>query len=149
MDVNTNVASNENIHGGARPGAGRPRLEDPRRAHSFSCTDSEAEIIRKVLAFLRAYPELLKEQINQNSLSGLNSTGSASKKGGQRLQWLESEEETYLTLPAKKVDAPSSYELQWLESEAEQEAMVKAEPTVRKSVLEAAKGLASIITDKL
>ena len=43
--------------GGARPGAGRPRItgdSDPRGKHSIYCTIGELAIIRKVLAAVRA-----------------------------------------------------------------------------------------------
>lgn len=40
-------------HGGARAGSGRKKTENPRKAHSISCTDSEFELIKQYLEKLR------------------------------------------------------------------------------------------------
>lgn len=121
MDKNNNVNLNSFSHGGARPGAGRPKVAEPRRAHSFSCTDPEAAIIKRVLEFLRARPELterfLKEMVKlQESLPKQYQASSV-----KNLQWLESEEESKGVLKhTEQSEAKAKTKnLQWLESEEE------------------------------
>ncbi len=39
--------------GGARPGAGRPKIEKPKKMHSFRLSDEELKAVKEVLAKMR------------------------------------------------------------------------------------------------
>lgn len=73
-----------NTHGGRRAGSGRKKLTDPRKAHSWSCTEAEAEKISKLLNFLREKDYIIKEYIdrlNTEELTWLKYTEYDTKNG--------------------------------------------------------------------
>lgn len=110
-------------HGGARPGAGRPKSNtEPRKAHSFSCTDAEAECLKKLLTFLRAHSELIEKYCTKLVQEQASSTSFFGIKITNELQWLKSEE----TRSDSLINKLDSNEFQWLES-AEEKAMTKKE----------------------
>lgn len=129
--------------GGARPGAGRPKSAEPRKAHSFSCTDAEAEMLKKLLDFLRAYPELIEQYVQKAVAKNAPKVKTVAKKKPE-LQWLESEEESLSSL--KKPTGKKTAGFQWLESEDEEQASAaEIAERIKRSVDTAAKGVAEIL----
>lgn len=131
--------------GGARPGAGRPKSAEPRKAHSFSCTDAEAETLKKLLEFLRAYPELIGQYVQKAVAKNAPKVKMVVKKKPE-LQWLESEEERLSSL--KKPSGREKASFQWLESEEEEQtSTAELAERIKRSVDTAAKGVAEIIAN--
>lgn len=127
--------------GGARIGAGRPRTAEPRKAHSFSCTDTEAEAIKKILAFWRAYPDLIDNYCNKL----LPKASDKHELKAPSLQWLESEDEQHINMTNISNSAKKK-NFQWLESEAEEEASSnELAQRINRSVDVIAKGIAEIL----
>lgn len=54
------------LHGGKRPGSGRKKTENPRKAHTFSCTEEEAKTLKALLEFMRSGEPIT--EINLNSI---------------------------------------------------------------------------------
>lgn len=131
----------KNTRGGARPGAGRPKMVEPRKAHSFSCTDTEAAMIKKLLLFLRTYPELIDGYCKR--LLAKDTDKEASKVPS--LQWLESEEESEANQKTV-ADKKTTTDFQWLESEAEEKASSKEiSERVSRSTDAIARGIAEML----
>lgn len=131
--------------GGARPGAGRPKSVEPRKAHSFSCTDAEAEMLKKLLDFLRAYPELIGQYVQKVVAKNAPKVKTAAKMKPE-LQWLESEEESLSSL--RKSSGRKNASFQWLESEdEEQTSAAEQAERIKRSVDTAAKGVAEIVAN--
>lgn len=104
-------------HGGARPGAGRPKSGEPRKAHSFSCTDAEAEYLKKLLVFIREHNELINKYRTTLVQQQEQSTSFFGIKVSNELHWLSSESARSESLMTKL--SHSNKDLQWLESEEE------------------------------
>lgn len=127
MEKNYFTSTQKFTHGGARPGAGRPKSSsEPRKAHSFSCTDAEAQYLKKLLAFIREHNELIDAYCQKLHQEKSKATSFFGVKVTNELQWFISEDIRTENLK-NKLDK-SNNEFQWLESEAEK-AQRKAEPS--------------------